>query len=93
MQLILGRLKDKENDLKKESQRKQNGNDELVDKIHHTEEDMKKINDEIGQFQLLNVDLPEELKNVENHLIMTQQEKRKLEIEYNKILAENNEKR
>jgi hypothetical protein len=30
---------------------------------------------------------------VDNHLLRTQQEKRKLEIEYNKILAENNEKR
>ena len=48
MQLILSRLKEKESDLKKESIRKQNGNDELVDKIHQTEEEMKKINDEIG---------------------------------------------
>jgi hypothetical protein len=61
MQLILGRLKDKESDLKKENQRKQNGNDELLDKIRNLEEDMKKINDEIGHFQMLNIELPEQL--------------------------------
>ena len=48
MQLILGRLKDKETDLKKDLQRKQNGNDELMDKIHQVEDDMNKINSQIG---------------------------------------------
>jgi hypothetical protein len=50
MQLVLGRLKDNTTTLKNDSQRKQNSNDELVDKIHLIEEDMKKINNEIEQF-------------------------------------------
>ena len=47
MQIVLGRLKDNTTTLKNDSQRKQNSNDELVDKIHQIEEDMKKINNEI----------------------------------------------
>jgi hypothetical protein len=39
MQLILGRLKDKESDLKKDVARKQKGNDELLEKITTHEED------------------------------------------------------
>ena len=50
MQIVLGRLKDNTTTLKNDSQRKQNSNDELVDKIHLIEEDMKKINNEIEQF-------------------------------------------
>ena len=34
MQIVLGRLKDNATTLKNDSQRKQNSNDELVDKIH-----------------------------------------------------------
>ncbi len=37
--------------------------------------------------------MPEHIQNIDNHFIRTQQEKRKLEIEYNKLLAANNEKR
>ena len=54
---------------------------------------MKKINNEIEQYQIQSIDYPDQLKNVDDHLIRTQQEKRKLEIEYNKALAEINEKR
>lgn len=47
MQLVLDRLKDNLKNLKNDSARKQNSNDELVDKIHELEDNMKTINDDI----------------------------------------------
>jgi uncharacterized protein (DUF3084 family) len=50
------------------------------------DEKITELNQEISEFQLQNLEIPDQLKNLEDHLVVMNQEKRKLEKEYRAIM-------
>jgi septal ring factor EnvC (AmiA/AmiB activator) len=86
MQILMGKLRNKNESLNKDLLRQQDENDKLVDQKKDVEESLKAITLEIGKFQMENIELPQKITNLDNHLSITKQEKRRIDIEYRLLL-------
>jgi chromosome segregation ATPase len=58
----------------------------MIERKGQKEEVMNQLNQEISEYQLENLEIPDQLKNLENHLVVMNQEKRKLEKEIHSII-------
>jgi len=88
MKLLIEKLEDKINEYKALEIRKLKENEELINKKRLAEERAKEFSHDISQFQLENLNLPEQLKNIENHITVSTHERRKLNEELKKVLEE-----
>ena len=88
MQILLGKLKEKKLDYETQVKRKQMENEDLMDKKQNMEEQLKKFNNDITDAQYEDKLLPDQLKNLDDHLKVTEHEKRKIQIEYQKVMKE-----
>lgn len=82
----MSKLRNKNESLNKDLLRQQQENDKLVDQKKEVEESLKSITHEIGEFQMKNIELPQKITNLDNHLSITKHEKRRIDIEYKLLL-------
>ena len=68
----------KKKDLEKESKRRAQENDDLVDRLSKIDINMKQLTEDISDYQMQNIEMPEVIEKTRNHLIIADQEKRKL---------------
>jgi chromosome segregation ATPase len=67
MQLLLGKMNDKIKDQNTQTAKMQGENDKLIEQKAEKEDKMNALNQEISEFQLENLKLPNETKYTEDH--------------------------